>query len=713
MPRKKNKTDGQRLREKTALGSSAFYKSARISVLYLFFGFLWIILTDLIANRSAETPFIALSITKGLVYVLVTAAIIFTLLFSDLKKLFKLEDNLKESNESLKKANAMLTKEEKILLAAQRLAHIGSFECNLSTGKNTCTQETMNILGILPEDTQGKLIDFFKNAHKEDRDIIAKSIKKYIDEKKSGRFQCRFIKADGSLRYTIIRFEIAEDNGQLILSGTIQDITESVNAMETLKESERSKAVLLSHLPGVAYSCRYDRDWTMSFLSAGFYDLTGYQPEDFLNNAKYSYNDIILPEYRENVWKESVDFLSAGKTYKYEYQIITASGDRKWVLDMGQAVYDEDMKIQGLEGILIDNTETKNHIEEIRYINNHDYLTGLYNRRYFESVIEEKLDESWLPVSIIVADINGIKLINDAFGYHEGDKLIRLTALKISENCRKDDIVCRLGGDDFMVILPRTTKEQSAEIVAAIRTACQEYNNSLSDTTFSINLSLGYGAMESPDSDINQVLKDAEASMTKQKLLTKRSHHSAVLSSIMATMYARSFETEEHCRRIARISEIIGCRMGLSQSCLDELQLFSMLHDIGKIGVSDSILNKPGSLTEEERKIMQRHPEIGYKIAMSSLEFSSIADYILCHHERWDGKGYPNGLKGEEIPLLSRILAVSDAYDAMTEDRVYRKAIPHEEAVKEIINNSGTQFDPYVVSMFLQERDIYLKISDK
>ena len=216
----------------------------------------------------------------------------------------------------------------------------------------------MNILGILPRIPE-QADRLFKNAHNEDRDIIAKTIKQYIDEKKSGRFQCRFIKADGSLRYTIIRFEIAEDNGQLILSGTIQDITESVNAMETLKESERSKAVLLSHLPGVAYSCRYDRDWTMSFLSAGFYDLTGYQPEDFLNNAKYSYNDIILPEYRENVWKESVDFLSAGKTYKYEYQIITASGDRKWVLDMGQAVYDEDMKIQGLEGILIDNTETR------------------------------------------------------------------------------------------------------------------------------------------------------------------------------------------------------------------------------------------------------------------------------------------------------------------------------------------------------------------
>ena len=115
--------------------------------------------------------------------------------------------------------------------------------------------------------------------------------------------------------------------------------------------------------------------------------------------------------------------------------------------------------------------------------------------------------------------------------------------------------------------------------------------------------------------------------MTKQKLLTKRSHHSAVLSSILATMYARSFETEEHCRRIAGISEIIGCRMGLSQSCLDELQLFSMLHDIGKIGVSDSILNKPGSLTEEERKIMQRHPEIGYKIAMSSLNFPHCGLY--------------------------------------------------------------------------------------
>lgn len=145
---------------------------------------------------------------------------------------------------------------------------------------------------------------------------------------------------------------------------------------------------------------------------------------------------------------------------------------------------------------------------------------------------------------------------------------------------------------------------------------------------------------------------------------------------------------------------MIGEKIGLSQNNMDQLHLFSMLHDIGKIAIDDRILNKPGKLTSEEWMEMKKHPEIGYRIAMSTIELKSSAEFILTHHERWDGKGYPQGLSGEEIPLLSRILGIADAYDAMTEDRVYRKAMAHEEAVAEIIKNKGTQFDPQLAQLF-------------
>lgn len=170
----------------------------------------------------------------------------------------------------------------------------------------------------------------------------------------------------------------------------------------------------------------------------------------------------------------------------------------------------------------------------------------------------------------------------------------------------------------------------------------------------------------------------------------------------MATMYARSQETEEHSQRLSEKCIKIAEKLGLSQSKQDELHLFAMLHDIGKIGIDDRILNKPGKLSAEEGAIMQTHPEIGYHIILSAPELAVVADYILAHHERWDGKGYPLGISGEDIPLLSRILAVADAYDAMTETRVYRKALSKQAAMSEIQSHSGTQFDPCVVQAFIE-----------
>jgi len=197
-------------------------------------------------------------------------------------------------------------------------------------------------------------------------------------------------------------------------------------------------------------------------------------------------------------------------------------------------------------------------------------------------------------------------------------------------------------------------------------------------------------------------LTTAVAYMRRRKLLNRNSSHGNLLTSIMATLYERSQETQEHAKRLARISKTIAARLGLEQKSIDEIELFAMLHDIGKVGIDDKILKKPGELTPSEWEDMKKHPEIGYRIAKSSPHLEKIAEYILTHHENWDGTGYPNGLKGIEIPLFSRILAIADAYDAMTEDRIYRKAVKPQDAIAEIALKSGSQFDPEITEIFMK-----------
>ena len=201
---------------------------------------------------------------------------------------------------------------------------------------------------------------------------------------------------------------------------------------------------------------------------------------------------------------------------------------------------------------------------------------------------------------------------------------------------------------------------------------------------------------------MNDILNVAEDFMYRHKLLESRSYRSSVISSLKKMLYEKSFETEEHAMRLTGLCADAGRLMGLSQSDLNDLELFSMLHDIGKIVVKDSVLLKPSKLTEDEWTEMRKHCEIGYRIAQSAPELSHVADYILCHHEHFDGSGYPQGLKGTQIPLLARILSVADSYDAMVNDRYYRKALSKDAAIAELKRCAGTQFDPDIVKVFLK-----------
>ncbi len=354
-----------------------------------------------------------------------------------------------------------------------------------------------------------------------------------------------------------------------------------------------------------------------------------------------------------------------------------------------------------IEGLILDISLQKNREEEMLYYTYHDVMTGLYNRRYFENIKYNLDKEEYYPLSIIVGDINGLKIINSALGHVVGDKMIRNISDILKSFIRENDVLARIGGDEFSILMPNTTYDEANKILSDISNQCENFSADRNE--YHLSFSLGLAIKNDNSNTINEVIKMAEDSMFRQKLLQSKSLHSAIISSMKSTLHEKSQETEDHALRLIGISRAFGMRLNLVNEQLTELELLSTLHDIGKIGISDNILNKPGKLDDDEWKEMRRHPEVGYRIAMSTPELKPIADYILNHHERWDGSGYPYGRKGEEIPLLARILSIADAYDAMTSDRPYRKALSKDKALDEIKMNAGTQFDPVLAEIFLKE----------
>ena len=391
--------------------------------------------------------------------------------------------------------------------------------------------------------------------------------------------------------------------------------------------------------------------------------------------------------------------------FKGEYRINTAEGQLKWVYEQGQAVYDKAGEVEALEGLIIDVSDQKLRQERIEYLLKHDPITGLFNRIQYESDKKRLETEESLPLTVMIGDMNGLKLVNEAFGSEEGDKLI-LSIANILQSCCEDGwILSRIGGDEFGVLMPQTDAVRANEYVKRVHKTCKEYNQK--NGGCELNISLGFATMEDLTDSFSVTEKLAEDYLYHHKLLERGSICSAIISSIQTTMFERSNETKEHGDRMAVLAREIGSRLRLTQLELDDLSLLATLHDVGKVVIDNDILMKPGELSETEWVEMRKHPEVGYRIASASAEMSSIADGILSHHERWDGGGYPRGLKAFKIPLLARIVSVVDAYDAMTEDRIYRKAMTQESALAELKRNSGNQFDPYVVkafAAFLQER---------
>ncbi len=559
--------------------NSAKTKSIRIVIIYLLFGFVWILGTDILSNNLFNNiPEVYLaSIIKGLFFVLMTGLIIYFLIFPPLNKLISSEETLKKTNEELERSN-------------QNYIRI-----------NEALDEKQSLLKSLIDSTEDWI--FYKD----------------LDGNYMG---CN----EAYEKYT----GLAEED----LVGKHAD---------TIFDKETSKRI------------------------------TALDQELFTK---------LIPQKYEHAFKDSTGKEVIVELIKTPFQ-------------------DKNGKLRGIICVARDITERKQREENIRFISRHDVLTGLYNRAYFEEERKHLDSPENLPISVIVCDVDGLKLVNDAFGHVAGDTLLIAAAEILKNTCEEKDIAIRTGGDEFSVFFPRTS---NVEIEAIFNEISSQNKNKKILTTEGVqftSISMGYATKESSEQTLDATILAAEEYMYRRKLLARKGSHSILMTSIMTTLHEKSFETQEHCSRMAKLARKLGQAVDIPYLDLDILELAASLHDLGKISIDLSLLQKTEALTQQDWDIIKKHPEVGWRITQAIPELNPISDIVLSHHERWDGKGYPSGLAGEEIPRMARIISIVDAYDAMIEERPYRKAMSKEDAAADILKMAGTQFDRNMAEIFV------------
>ncbi len=387
--------------------------------------------------------------------------------------------------------------------------------------------------------------------------------------------------------------------------------------------------------------------------------------------------------------------------YHETYVPSVFKGKGAYLWGTASPLYDDKGNLIGAIESIRDMTDHKNTEEQLKYLSLYDSLTGLYNRSYFEQEMSRIENSRHTRAGIIVCDLDNLKLVNDIMGHNAGDTMIVVAANVIRAAFREEDTVARIGGDEFAILLPdcdRTTVESAAK---RIKNCIKRYN--ATNPKIPLSISIGFAARDSASkTSMREIFKEADNNMYREKLYNPRNNHKAVVETLKKILEERDICTGKHAARLKKLVASLASVLGLPGEKITALKLLAQFHDIGKIYISDNILNKPGPLNHEEIIEMQRHCELGGRIVLSVPELAPIADWIRKHHEWWNGKGYPFEIKGENIPLECRILAIADAYDAMTSDRPYRKAMTHEQAVAELKKFAGIQFDPELVTKFLE-----------
>jgi PAS domain S-box-containing protein len=528
-----------------------------------------------------------------------------------------------------------------------------------------------------------------------------------------------------------------DDEEVRLLTSLAEDLAFGIKALRTrenhrraeekLRESQRNLSTLISNLPGMAYRRRHDKEWTMEFVSDGCYELTGYRPPEIIRNAEVSYGQIIHPDHRDAIRQELQLALKERKPFKLLYRIIDKSGNEKWVWEQGQGVFSGKGELLALEGLLTDITERKraeerieHHLEQVKALRTIDMAisSSLDLRVTLDVLLEQLINRLKVnAAAVLLLDVSTLHL---KYSAGKGFKTERIK----NANLRLGEGYAGLAAKERKyIVIPDLTKSE-------YKTPFRKYDFSEAFLTQEEGFKAYYatplvvkgrvkGVLEvfrcstfEPDSEwldfLEALAGQAAIAIDNASLFDdlQSSHQELVLAydttieGWSKALDYRDRETGNHSQRVTEMTLKIAAEMGMKENELTHIRRGALLHDIGKLGVPDRILFKVGGLTDEDWAVMKRHPEIAYELLSPIPYLRPALDIPYCHHEKWDGTGYPRGLEGEQIPLAARIFAVVDVWDALESDRPYRSAWPRERIEKHIRSLSGTHFDPAVVGVF-------------
>lgn len=476
---------------------------------------------------------------------------------------------------------------------------------------------------------------------------------------------------DGSLRF--LR-ESARMIGERMYEGTLEDVTEEILAREDARRNEMYYRILLEYSSdGVVV---LSREGKIHFATSSIENVAGYTPEEIQGMSALS---LLHPEdvrRVERLFLRGTD----GMVERVEFRLRHRDGEWRTVEAIGRILLSHPL-VQGIVVTIRDVTERKRAEEAVRLLSFRDVLTGLYNRAYFEEELRRSNTPRLLPLSVIVGDVNGLKIVNDAFGHTAGDRLLQLVAEAFRTSCRQEDVVARWGGDEFAVILPRAGKAIAQEICERIQEKLKK-----AETPLPVGIALGWATREHLSESLEDVLQEAEERMYRVKLSERESFYRGVLAALEEAL--RRIKGVHFLEEVERLARRFAKEMHLPLEQQEALSLLARFHDVGMVPLVER-----GEWPGLPREVfLRRHTESGYFIASNIPLLAPLSEAILAHEEWWNGEGLPRGLRGEEIPLLSRIIALCVAFL----ERPYREAFEY------IERERGRIFDPFLAQEFLR-----------
>ena len=444
-----------------------------------------------------------------------------------------------------------------------------------------------------------------------------------------------------------------------------------------------------------------DHELVYDLLNPTHEKLTGLKTEEVKGKTP---QDLLGEEVGAQVENKYRKCLNQKGTISYEEKLDLPNGTKYWLTKLSPVIIDG--KVTKIIGSAKDITQMKEQRAEIEYISFHDQLTGLYNRRFYDEKVKEIEEERKFPVTIIVGDLNGLKITNDVFGHEAGDGLLKLTAEILKNSTRRKDYLVRWGGDEFCIIAPETNFKEGKEILDRINT--RTGNSNFRDIPVSI--ALGLATKKSTEQSLSMVFNEAEENMYRNKERQKEKFNNRLLQSLLTKLEKSNYYVVDHSHRMVELAAEFAAKFDFPDNKKDRLMKAIKVHDIGKLALDQEMLKQETEFSNEQLNKFKKHPEYSYKIINNFKSFHRITSDIIHHHEHWDGSGYPDNLEGKNIPRLSRIIAVIDAFDALTFNGInheltlddFNTSMDDKQALEKIKEYSGVYFDPEIVGKFSQ-----------